>query len=136
MVKYNFKALIADKEFHENRRITYDEITQKTGISRQTLTKLATKKGHNVTVDIVEKLCRFFNCTFDAFMTMVPDSEPLPPLEDLLSLPIKEQLYRTPLKGGSSGGMRNPYTINSSVEKTKRLRKKRARAVSDGYAKT
>lgn len=75
MIKYNLKSLILDKEFKENRKVTYDDITGATGISRQTLSHVASKRGHNVTAEIIEKLCRYFKCTPNDLMTIVPDPE-------------------------------------------------------------
>ena len=43
MIKYNLKALISDKEFKDNKKITYEDISRETGISRQTLSKIASK---------------------------------------------------------------------------------------------
>lgn len=71
MIRFNLKTLIADKEFLENRRITYDEISRHTGLSKPTLSKIATKKGYNVTSSNIEKLCRFLDCDFNDFMTLI-----------------------------------------------------------------
>ncbi len=73
MIKYNLKALILDKEFNENRKVTYEDITEATGISRQTLSHVASKRGHNVTAEVIEKLCRYFKCSPNDLMTIVPD---------------------------------------------------------------
>jgi len=74
MIRYNLKALILEKEFAEDRKITYEEVSNATGISRQTLSKVASKRGHNVTADVIEKLCTYFNVTPDKLMTIIPDS--------------------------------------------------------------
>ncbi|RLC03058.1 MAG: transcriptional regulator [Deltaproteobacteria bacterium] len=71
MIKFNLKALISDKEFREGRKINYEEISEYTGISRPTLSKIATKRGYNITSDNIEKICNFFGCRFDDFMTIV-----------------------------------------------------------------
>ncbi|RLC03061.1 MAG: transcriptional regulator [Deltaproteobacteria bacterium] len=74
MIKYRLKSLIADKEFKESRRITYEEISRATNISRQTLSKISAKKGHNVRSDVIERLCLFFNITPEKLMVIAPDS--------------------------------------------------------------
>jgi len=74
MVKYNLKALISDKEFAEDRRITYKIISEETGISKTTLSKISSVKGYNASADIIEKLCIYFNVTPDRLMTIIPDS--------------------------------------------------------------
>ena len=73
MIKYNLKALIAEKEFNEKKRITYDEISKKTGISRTTLSKLASTPGYTTGTNVLEKLCIFFQCSIDQLITIVPD---------------------------------------------------------------
>jgi len=73
MIKYNLKALISDKEFHEDRKITYDEISKKTGISRQTLSKIASTRGYKTNTENIEKLCTYFNITPDKLMSIMPD---------------------------------------------------------------
>ena len=73
MIKYNLKALISDKEFREDCKITYEIISKSTGISRQTLSKIASKKGYKTSSDIIEKLCNYFDVTPDEFMTIIPD---------------------------------------------------------------
>ncbi|RJP85890.1 MAG: XRE family transcriptional regulator [Desulfobacteraceae bacterium] len=73
MIKYNFKSLLADKEFREDRKIKYEEISEATGISRQTLSKIAGVRGYKTNTENIEKLCVFFNCTPDQLMTILPD---------------------------------------------------------------
>lgn len=77
MIKYNLKALIADKEFREERKINYEEISAATGISKPTISKIASKKGYYTSTENIEKLCRYFDCTPDQLMTIIPD----PPTE-------------------------------------------------------
>jgi len=76
MIKYNLKALISDKEFRDDKKITYEGISKSTGISRQTLSKIASKKGYNTSSENIEKLCQYFECTPDDLMTIVPDPNP------------------------------------------------------------
>lgn len=73
MIKYNLKALIAEKEIKENRNITYREISGQTGISKVTLSKIAQRKGYDTAVSIVERLCLYFKCTPNELITIVPD---------------------------------------------------------------
>jgi putative transcriptional regulator len=75
MIRFNLKNLIADKEFKEGRKINYDEISEYTGISKPTLSKIATKRGYNITSDTVEKICNYFGCKIEDFMVIVPDPE-------------------------------------------------------------
>ncbi len=75
MIKYNLKALISDKEFKEDRKIRYEDISKSTGISRQTLSKIASKKGYRTSSDIIEKLCRYFDVGPEKLITIVSNPE-------------------------------------------------------------
>jgi putative transcriptional regulator len=75
VIKYNLKILIYEKEFAEDRKITYKEISEATGISRQTLSKIASRKGYKTSSRNIEKLCKYFNVTPDVLMTIVPDPQ-------------------------------------------------------------
>jgi len=48
--------LLADKEFQEDRKIYYEEISNTTGISRQTISKIASVRGYKTNTEIIEKL--------------------------------------------------------------------------------
>jgi len=74
MVIYHIKDLMLRKSAEVKRRITYADITEETGISRVTLTRMASKIGHKVNIDVIEKLCTYFNVTPDRLMTIIPDS--------------------------------------------------------------
>lgn len=75
MIKYNLKALIADKEFQENRKITYDDISRETGISKVTLSKIAKRRGYDTAVSNVEKLCLYFKCDLNDLITIISDDQ-------------------------------------------------------------
>jgi len=75
MIRFRLKELIADKEFKEGRRITLAEIAQETGLHRATLSKLANQKGYNVTTDVLDKLCAYFDVEFGDVASYVADEE-------------------------------------------------------------
>ncbi|MCK4816142.1 helix-turn-helix transcriptional regulator [bacterium] len=78
MIKYNLKELIAKREFQEKRRISLSEIAKEIDISRATLSKIANSKGdYSTKTEYVEKLCKYFECTTDELMTIIPN--PVPP---------------------------------------------------------
>lgn len=60
MIRFRLKELIADKEFEEDRHITFEEISRETGIHRTTLSRIANKKGYVTSTDVLDKLCTFF----------------------------------------------------------------------------
>jgi putative transcriptional regulator len=62
MAIYNkLKIRIAEKEFKENRKLTYRTISKETGISTTTLTKYI-NQGGGIDPGTLEKLCRYFQC--------------------------------------------------------------------------
>jgi putative transcriptional regulator len=73
MIRFRLKELIADKEFNENRRITFDEIAKSTGIHRTTLSKVANQKGYNTTTDVLDKLCIYFGVDLDKVASFTPE---------------------------------------------------------------
>lgn len=76
LIKFNLKQLIADKAFAEGRVITIKEIAEEIGVSRVTLSKVANSRGHvSVKSEYIEKLCRYFDCTPNDLMTLLPDPD-------------------------------------------------------------
>ena len=75
MIRFRLKELIADKEFLEKRKITLIEIAEKTGIARSTLSRLMSTTGYNTTTDVIDKLCKFFNCQTQQVAEYIPDPD-------------------------------------------------------------
>ena len=71
MIRYKLKELIAQKSFVEDRRVTLEEVSEATGISRNTLSRIANTRGYSTTTDAVDKLCEFFNCEISELMERV-----------------------------------------------------------------
>lgn len=71
MIRYKLKELIAHKSFVEDRRVTLDEVAEATGISRNTLSRIANTRGYSTTTDAIDKLCGFFNCEISELMERV-----------------------------------------------------------------
>lgn len=61
-IRIKLKERIAAKEFAEGRSITLKEIAAETGIHRVTLSKISGHKPTNVGTDILDRLCRYFQC--------------------------------------------------------------------------
>jgi len=70
MVKFNLKKLILEKSENEQRDILYQEIVDATGISKQTLSKIAGRKEYNTSSNNIEQLCKFFDCSIAEFMVI------------------------------------------------------------------
>jgi len=75
VVRYNLKALIAEKSFKENKKITREDISKETGISKTTLSMIASKKGYVTNTSNIEKLCNYFEVNPDKLISIIPDQK-------------------------------------------------------------
>lgn len=73
MIRFKLKELIADYQFREGRLLTMGEISEATGINRNTLSKIANQKGVSIVTANVEALCKFFGCTVSDVMEYLPE---------------------------------------------------------------
>lgn len=74
-IKFKLKERIADKEFRERSIVSLKQIAAATGIHRVTLSKLSNNKDYNVSVETLEKLCRYFECGIGDLVEYVPDAK-------------------------------------------------------------
>jgi len=72
VVRFRLKELIADREFHTEKRVTFDEIASATGIHRTTLSKIANQRGYNTTTDNLDKICCYFGCPIEKLVEYIP----------------------------------------------------------------
>lgn len=63
MIRVLLKQLLDEKSFREKRRITLGEVSETTGISRATLTRVANVPGYNTNTDTIDLLCGYFECS-------------------------------------------------------------------------
>lgn len=84
MVIYHLKDLMLKKSVATGEKITYAKIAEEVDISRITLSRMASSKGHSVSMDIVEKLCDYFGCEINNLISFVPESPKTPPSEQPL----------------------------------------------------
>lgn len=75
MIRYKLKELIAQKSFAEGRRVTLDEVSAQTGISRNTLSRIANKRGYSTTIDAIDRLCEYFDCQINELIERVNVSD-------------------------------------------------------------
>lgn len=73
MFRFRLKELIADKAFKENRRVTIEEVSQKTGIHRTTLSKIANTVGYSTTTEVLDALCNYFDCEIGELAEHIKD---------------------------------------------------------------
>ena len=63
MIRVLLKQRLDEKSFREKRRITLGEVSETTGISRATLTRVANVPGYNTNTDTIDLLCKYFECS-------------------------------------------------------------------------
>lgn len=76
MLRILFNQLLDEKAFRERRRITLGEVCEVTGLSRPTISRISNVPGYVTSTDVVEKLCRYFECTPSDLMVLVDDPPP------------------------------------------------------------
>lgn len=75
MLRYKLKELMAEKEFQEGRRVTSREISEKTGITRNTLSKMLNQPGASVRSEYLDRLCTYFECRIEELVEHIPPKE-------------------------------------------------------------
>lgn len=73
MFRYHLMALVEKKSFNDGQRVTINEISDATGIHRATLSKMINSPGCNVTLDTIDRLCKFFEVPVEQLIEHVPD---------------------------------------------------------------
>jgi len=67
------QELLAEKSFQEGRRVTMVEVSDKTGINRITLSKMANQKGYSTVTDNLDKFCAYFDCELSEIAEHIRD---------------------------------------------------------------
>ncbi len=75
MMRFLLKERIAEKEFHEKRRITVEEVARETNISRHTLSRIMNTFGYVAKTDAIDKLCSYFGVQAGKIMEHIEDTE-------------------------------------------------------------
>ena len=75
MLRFKYKELLSEKEFTEDRKITLDEVAQKTGITRTTLSRISSVRGYNTKTRNIDKLCCYFDCAVEKLIQYIPDKD-------------------------------------------------------------
>jgi putative transcriptional regulator len=73
MFRYHLMTLIEKKSFDDGRRVTINDISDATGIHRATLSKMINSPGCNVTLDTIDRLCKFFQVPVEQIIEHIPD---------------------------------------------------------------
>ena len=64
---------MADRSFKSGQRVTLEAVAEATGIHRATLSKIASQRAYNTTTDNLDKLCKFFDCSWAEIAEHIPD---------------------------------------------------------------
>ena len=75
MIRFLLKRLIAEKEIAEGRRVTLDEIAEATKIHKATLSKISNNKDYNATIDLLDRLCAYFDVPLGELAEYVKESD-------------------------------------------------------------
>lgn len=75
MIRYRLRELMADLQFKEGKRVTFDEIAQQTEIHRTTLSKIANQRSYNTSTDNIDRLCKFFKCQVGDLMEHIDQDD-------------------------------------------------------------
>ena len=73
MIQTRLKELIAARSRQQRRRITYKDIHEATGVSTNTLFKLANDKAAMVGFSVIDRLCEFLECQPGDLLIRVTD---------------------------------------------------------------
>ena len=60
VIRILFKQALDEKSFRDGHRITLNEVSEETGISRPTLTRISNVTGYNTNTDTISALCDYF----------------------------------------------------------------------------
>jgi putative transcriptional regulator len=72
MIHLQIKELIAAKTAQWGRKITINEVSEATGISRMTLNRMMRNEGYNTVTNHIDQLCSYFQCDLSELVRYVP----------------------------------------------------------------
>ena len=78
MIRILLIKLLDEKSFNEKRRITLSEVSEQTGISRATLTRIANVPGNVTNTDTINALCKYFGCQPGELLRYIEDEQKKP----------------------------------------------------------
>ena len=71
MIRVMFKQHLDEKSYRDKRRITLQEVSDATGISRATLSRIANTPGYNTSTDHIDLLCDYLECELSDLLKRV-----------------------------------------------------------------
>ena len=76
MIYIQIQDVLKAKRKAWGRKITLNEVSVTTGISRTTLFRIMKNEGYSTVTDQLDKLCTFFECEINELVKFVPHSLP------------------------------------------------------------
>jgi putative transcriptional regulator len=76
MIQCRLRELMAIRGRQTRRKVTYDLIREETGLSKNTLARLANDRADLVALNTMGRLCAFFDCQPGDLFIYVPSPEP------------------------------------------------------------
>lgn len=73
MIRVMFKQQLDEKSFREKRRITLQDVSDATGISRATLSRIANTPGYNTSTVHIDMLCEYLGCELGDLLKRVTE---------------------------------------------------------------
>jgi len=74
MIYIQIQEVMKQKRIAWGRKITLCEVAIATGISRTTLFRIMKNTDYSAGMDLVDKLCTFFECEIQELVKFVPDT--------------------------------------------------------------
>ncbi len=76
MIRVRLKEMLSEKEFQDGRSVTMKDVSKATGIHPVTLSKIGKNRGYNPSLDIIDRLCDYFDCEINDLLVRVPGNVP------------------------------------------------------------
>ena len=73
MIRFHIKERLADRQFQTGRHTSLTEVSRAIGVTRGTLSKMANQSDYNATLDLVDRLCTYFDCEVAEIIERVPE---------------------------------------------------------------
>ena len=75
MIRFHLRRCIDDYEFRTGQPLTLIQLADATGVHRATLSKMLLERGSNLTTDVIDRLCIFFDVPVQQLMEHVPSEQ-------------------------------------------------------------
>ena len=63
MIRSQLRTLMAQKHDMGGEKITYRLLSEKTGVSTSTISRIVSNQQKMISLSVLERLCRFLKCT-------------------------------------------------------------------------